>query len=223
VVNRNAYRRLNPVVVVLLGFMAFACNSGSEPLQATTTSPTPASTPTPFVSAAATLTPTVGEFGSFTMDAPAGWEMQTTRIPGGFAQEYIFNNEHGTRVALISVQCKVGVSIDSMMTLDQRVVQGVGGRYVRATATQLNFAGTIAKQLDYGVSLAGIPVNYRSIYFYTEPCGWRLTLAVFGAGLFDQFIPLFYRAVSTFRPATFDVPFEDRDPYAGQSQSQDGQ
>lgn len=209
-------RQLSVSVWALVVLAVAGCRSSSAPSVPDPLATASASA-TPFDLSAVTLTPVSGEFDSFTVEAPSGWSAQSSRIPGGFVNEYVLENEHGTRVAVLSVQCRVGLQVDEMMTEDQKVVHGVGGRYVKATATALNYVGTTAQQLDYSVSLAGIPVNYRSIYVYREPCGWRVTLAVFGAGLFDQYLPLFYRFASTFQPAQFEVPFDDRDPYAGQS------
>jgi hypothetical protein len=208
-------KHLGVAVWALAVLTAAACRASSAP-GAPDPLATAGATATPFDLSAVTLTPVSGEFDSFTVEAPSGWVAQSSRIPGGFVHEYVLENESGTRVAVLSVQCRVGVQVDEMMTADQKVVQGVGGRYVKATATALNYVGTTARQLDYSVSLAGVPVNYRSIYVYREPCGWRVTLAVFGPGLFDQYLPLFYRFASTFQPAEFEVPFDDRDPFASQ-------
>ncbi len=203
-------------VAVIVAAVGCASNSGTPDRAAGPE--TPEATPIPFDLESVRLVPTVGEFDSFRMDVPEGWEVETTRIPGGFTHEYVLKNDYGMRVAVVSVQCRVGISVDAMMAEDQRVVQGVGGRYVIGNAGNVTLAGSSGRQLDYGVSLAGVPVDYRSIYLYKEPCGWRLTLAAFGRGQFDQFLPLYYRVVATFQPAAFEVPFEDRDPYAGDAQ-----
>lgn len=190
---------------------SWACGSDGSPSASV---PTPRPTPTPFEASRVDFERATGAFDSYTIEVPAGWTVEDTRFAGGFGQEFVLNHE-GTRVAAIMVLCRVGATIESMMDQDQKVVHGLHGNYIKASAVQVVVAGTAARQLDYNVGLAGIPVNYRSVYLAREPCGWRLTLATFGAGLFDQYLPVFERAIASFEPKSFEVPFSDRDPFSG--------
>lgn len=198
-------------VLAFVGAMLAACGSEKSPR---TDVPTPRPTPTPFDASRVEFERATGGFDSYVIEVPADWTVEDRRFPGGFAQEYVLSHE-GTRVAAIVVHCRVGATIDSMMDQDQKVVHGLHGNYIKASAVQVVVAGLAARQLDYNVGLAGIPVNYRSVYLSREPCGWRLTLATFGAGLFNQYLPLFERAVASFAPKSFEVPFSDRDPFSG--------
>lgn len=196
--------------------VSWGCGSDGS---STASVPTPRPTPTPFDASRVEFERVTGGFDSYVIEVPADWTVEDSRFAGGFSQEYVLSHE-GTRVAAIIVHCRVGATIDSMMDQDQTVVHGLHGNYIKASAVQVLVAGLAARQLDYGVALAGIPVNYRSVYLSREPCGWRLTLATFGAGLFDQYLPIFERAAASFEPKSFEVPFSDRDPFSGASDSE---
>lgn len=203
------------MVVGALAVVALAASWACGSEEASNTSvPTPRPTPTPFDASRVEFERATGAFESYTIDVPAGWTVEDTRFAGGFGQEFVLNHD-GTRVAAIMVHCRVGTTIESMMDQDQKVVHGVHGTYIKASAVQVVVAGLPARQLDYNAALAGIPVNYRSVYLSREPCGWRLALATFGAGLFEQYLPFFERAVASFEPKSFEVPFSDRDPFSG--------
>lgn len=214
-VSRWTWIAVTAIVAVAVA-ASWACGS-DRPAQIGV--PTPRPTPTPFDASSVQYERATGQFDSYSIDVPAGWTPETTRFAGGFAQDYVLNDE-GTRVAAIIVHCRVGATVESMMDQDQKVVHGVHGDYVKANAVQRVVDGVSARQLDYHVSLAGVPVNYRSVYLSREPCGWRLTLATFGAGLFEQYLPVFERAVTSFEPRSFEVPFSDRDPFAGAGSAQ---
>jgi hypothetical protein len=215
--------------VAAASIAAAACSSGSgsrsttpaagsataaaaDASPAAVSSPPASSAPTPVDASSVQLEPVTGEFGSYTIQIPQGWQTEDLRLPGGFGTRHMLM-DGGFPAVQVTVRCDVDGTIDTMMWQDEQIISHLKSDYNPAGAKDIDVNGLPGKQVDYSLGLAGTVNEQRAVYVVSAPCGWRIILQTFVAGNRAAFGPLFARIVRTFEPRPFTVPFTDRDPY----------
>jgi len=158
--------------------------------------------PTPVDASSFQLEPVTGEFDSYIIQIPQGWQTEEIAAPGGFIRRYVmFQSDTRTRMASITLRCEPGAAVDLMMQEDAKVVDSVNGKYGLGGTKDVRVANLSGKQTDYTVT-AGAPVASRVVYLGGASCGWRILFQVFGGGELQPYAQLFDKMLATFQPGT---------------------
>jgi hypothetical protein len=159
--------------------------------------PTPAPRPEPAVDTDVPLVEFHSEDKGYSIAYPEGWEEDVG--PTRYADAFLLND--GKRhIAQLTVVCKPGKPVETLLLEDAQRVSRFGGSIDRANAVPVDVAGVTGEQVTYSTNVSGLFVEHAVVYAFTGDCGWRIGLNTYGAGTLPAYLPLFERILATFQP-----------------------